>query len=73
MHAANIMDSKRLQDCYAALRDGPKTTRQLINWTGSVAPHSDVAELRENQIDVSCSFAGMNNGRRVYVYQLGSA
>lgn len=73
MHAANAKKSKRLQATLRALRRSQRgcTTRQLARATGSVAPHSDVAEIRANGFNVSCTYEGTTpNGRRVYRYRL---
>jgi hypothetical protein len=70
MHAADITKSKRLQDFVAALRTGPKTTRELMLLTNSCAVHSDAAEVRMNGIEVWCAFEGMRAGRRIYSYSL---
>lgn len=74
MHAARIENSKRLQRVLdALLRAGDKglTTLDLFMATGSMAVHSDVAELRANGYDVTCAMAGKNSsGRRIYCYTL---
>ena len=73
MHAANADKSRRLCRTLAILRAHPDglTTMELISWTGSVAPHSDAAELRANGYNVECRYHGTTpEGRRVYRYRL---
>ena len=73
MHAANAERSRRLGRTLAHLRACPEglTTWQLIERTGSVAVHSDAAELRANGHDVQCEYQGTTpEGRRVYRYRL---
>ena len=74
MHHARIEKSPRLQKALdALLRAGAKglTTLDLFMATGSMAVHSDVAELRANGYSVSCAMVGKNaSGRRVYRYTL---
>jgi len=74
MNYARIGKSNRLQVLYRALeRAGKKglTTAGLIDATASVAPHSDVAELRANGYEVSCKYeARTSSGRRIYRYRL---
>lgn len=76
MNAANAERSARLGRTLAHLRacaDG-LTTWELIERTGSVAPHSDAAELRANGYNVECKYQGMTSeGRRVYRYRLVEA
>ena len=71
MHAAAIGTSARLQAVLEFLRDrGARgaTTAELQSATGSMAIHSDVAEVRANGVEVRCAYDGMSNGRRVYRY-----
>lgn len=75
MHAATLERSprlRRLRDVLAAHPDG-LTTMALVQWTGSCAVHSDVAELRANGIGVACEYLGTREGRRVYRYRLEEA
>lgn len=47
------------------------TTRDLAAVNGSVAPHSDVAELRGKGFAIECERAGRTeSGRAVYRYRL---
>jgi phosphatidylserine/phosphatidylglycerophosphate/cardiolipin synthase-like enzyme len=75
-HAARVDSSQRLRTLLSALLkagDRGLTTRELIDSTGSCAPHSDVAELRSNGYTVVCSFAGLSGeGRRVHRYTIGA-
>ena len=79
MNAARIENSKRLQRTLSALRkagDRGLTTMELYLATGSMAVHSDVAELRApcNDFPISCEMSGTNaSGRRVYTYRLVKA
>lgn len=73
MHAANPSRSARLTRLLDVLRAHPDglTTRELIAWTGSVAPHSDCAELRQAGYLIDCRYEGTTaEGRRVYRYVL---
>ncbi len=72
-HAARLHSSARLQRVLDVLRGHPAgiSTRDLILFTGSCAPHSDVAELRANGIRVDCEAAGKSrDGRRIFRYTL---
>lgn len=76
MHAARVDRSRRLGRTLAILRAHPAglTTAELQGWTGSVAIHSDCAELRANGYDVECAYQGTTaEGRRVYRYRLVEA
>ena len=47
------------------------TTFELQAWSGSMAPATDISELRQNGYRVACKCEGTNgNGRRVYRYKL---
>ena len=73
MHAGRIEKSKRLQATLRALRRSKRglTTRQLARSTGSMAAHSDVAALRQNGFDVTCTCEGTTPyGGRIYRYRL---
>ena len=75
MNAARLSGSprlRRLRDVLAAHPDG-LTTLAIVQWTGSCAVHSDVAELRANGIGVACEYQGMKGGRRIYRYRLQEA
>lgn len=73
MHAGNPDRSARLRrllDVLTAHPDG-LTTAELISWTGSCAPHSDAAELRQSGYRVDCRYEGRTaTGRRVHRYVL---
>ena len=76
MNAAKLEKSSRLQAVLAFLRDRGErgaTTAELQAATGSMAIHSDVAEVRANGVEVSCAYDGTSNGRRVYRYRLAAA
>jgi len=72
MNAARLEKSERLQRTLEVLMDGkPHTTLDIAVRTRSCATHSNIAELRENGVGVSCRCAGTSaQGGRVYVYQL---
>ena len=75
LHAGRIEYSPRLTKMHEALRHfGARgaTTAQLADATGSVAVHSDIAEIRANGIGVLCEFEGTVNGRKRYRYTLAS-
>lgn len=75
MHAAKLSRSprlRRLRDVLEAHPDG-LTTLALVQWTGSCAVHSDVAELRQNGVPVACEYQGKRDGRRVYLYRIEEA
>lgn len=73
MHAGNPERSKRLARALDYIRScGPIgcTTAELQNYTGSMAPATDVSELRRNGYLIDCDFDCVNkNGRRVYTYR----
>ena len=73
MNHADLSKSQRLQTVARLLRDFPDglTTFGLASACGSVAIHSDVAELRANGLAVECQYEGQTaEGRRVYRYVL---
>ena len=75
MHAADLAKSPRLRRTLDVLRAHPAglTTMALVQWTGSCAVHSDVAELRANGIPVTCEYQGLRDGRRIYLYRVEEA
>jgi len=71
MHAANPEKSERLARTLYIIRSFGKfglTTAQLQFHTGSVAPSTDVAELRQHGYNVECEYEGKRDGRRIYRY-----
>lgn len=70
--AALIENSKRLQKTLAILNTrGPSTTKQISDFTGSEATHSDIHELRQNGYDITCKYSGRSaTGRKIYTYEL---
>lgn len=71
MNAAKVGKSKRLQAVLRCLRDGAKTTRQLLAESGMCAINSIVAELRANGYVIRCSFRERTeSGQSVYLYRL---
>jgi hypothetical protein len=72
MHAADLKKSSRLQNCLSAMADCLwHTTAWLQEATGSMAVHSDIAELRANNVSIETKYvARLSNGRKVYAYRL---
>ncbi len=74
MRAARLAHSPRLQALHELLAErgaSGATSREIVLETGSCAPHSDVAELRANGLDVQCALDHVSpNRRRVYRYTL---
>lgn len=72
MHAANAEKSQRLRKCLNFLRSwGSKgvTTAELQGFTASMAPATDVSELRAQGYEIDCTYQGKSErGRRVYRY-----
>lgn len=67
MHAGRLETSKRLQDTMTALADGRwRSTRDISALTGSMAVHSDIAGLRENNVEVETQRMGKR-----YYYRIG--
>ena len=73
MHNGTPERSKRLAralDCVKAAGPGGCTTLELQKFTGSMAPATDVSELRAAGYLIECRCEGNNgNGRRVYRYK----
>lgn len=73
MHAAKLEKSTRLRRVKELLLTFPEglTTMEIATAAGSVAVHSDVAELRANGLGIECQYEGRTaEGRRVYRYVL---
>lgn len=72
MHAGNPERSYRLARTLMLLKSaGPRgvTTAELQAWSNSMAPATDVSELRANRHQIDCRCQGVNStGRRVYRY-----
>jgi hypothetical protein len=70
-HAGNIYSSERLQKTLERLRQGPATTKQLSEYTGSEAVHSDIHELRQNGINIApAKYLGKSeSGKKIYQYE----
>lgn len=77
MRAARIAKSPRLQTLLAFLKERGNlgaTSAEIHLRTGSVAPGTDVSELRANGYSVLCAFEKMTTTRRrVYRYTLLSS
>lgn len=73
MHAADPSRSERLARALDFVRSaGPIgcTTAEIQSYTGSMAPATDVSELRAAGYLIECRCEGTNgNGRRVYRYK----
>jgi hypothetical protein len=73
IHAARLIGSRRLRDTLDVLRRYPDgvTSRDLIESSNTVAPHTDIAELRAAGFVISCRYLRRTTtGRKVYVYRL---
>jgi len=75
MHFAKLKNSARLNSILSLLRDGEShTTREIIQRTGACAINSAAAELRANNIPVTCRYVGLTQERnRIYAYQIDPA
>ena len=74
MHAANLSKSERLSRLHRLLvrADKPLTSLQIQRKTGSMAVHTDIAELRANGIPVGPARyeSTTAEGRRIFSYAL---
>jgi hypothetical protein len=72
-HAAKVSTSSRLQAVLDVLSDGRwHSSYELTMKTHSVAPHSDLHEIRQNGYPVEQRYNGETpNGRRISEYRLG--
>lgn len=73
MHNANADKSYRLKQTLDVLRafpDGP-TTWDIQGWCGSMAPATDISELRQNGYVIDCKYQGLTStGRKIFRYHL---
>lgn len=72
MHAASIDKSARLQRTLEVLRAFPAgaTTWEIQTLSNSMAPATDVSELRANKYDIRCMYIGKTStGRKIYRYR----
>lgn len=73
MHKANADKSYRLKQTLDVLRafpDGP-TTWDIQGWCGSMAPATDISELRKNGYVIDCKYQGLTStGRKIFRYHL---
>lgn len=73
MHSANVAKSARLKrtlDVLRAFPEGP-TTLDIQVLTNSMAPATDISELRANGYTIDCEYAGKTStGRRIFRYHL---
>jgi len=60
----------RLSRALSVLEAHPRglTTAEIQSWTGSMAPATDISELRQSGHEIECRSEGMRNGRRIYRY-----
>ena len=73
MHAGNPERSRRLARLLDLLQASPRgiTTAEIQIWTGSMAPATDVSELRQSGYRITRTCEGKNkNGRQVNRYTL---
>jgi hypothetical protein len=72
MHAAKVEKSTRLRKCLMFLRAAGRpgaTTAELQGFTASMAPATDVSELRAQGYEIDCTYQGTSRrGRKVYRY-----
>lgn len=70
MHAGNPDRSERLAHALRVLQAHPVglTTAELQSWTGSMAPATDVSELRASGHIIECAQEPMKNNRRIFRY-----
>lgn len=75
MHHATLERSARLQKTLDVLLDGEyHTTADIQRHTGSMAPGTDISELRANNIAIDpAKFIKKENGRSIYAYKLSAA
>ncbi len=74
IHAADISKSSRLKAALGLLRQRGKdgaTTFELFQTCNDMAPHTTIAELRANGINISpATYIGKVGKRRVFKYYL---
>lgn len=75
MHNANAEKSERLRLTLCALSlGGPHfriSTLGIQRYTGSMAPATDISELRQNGYLIDCQYAGKtSSGRKIFRYHL---
>lgn len=73
MHNANVEKSDRLKRTLEILNAFPEgaTTWDIQSLSNSMAPATDVSELRQNGYRIDCEYRGKTStGRRVYAYKL---
>lgn len=73
MHNADIDRSARLKrtlDILKAFPDGA-TSWQIQTLSNSMAPATDISELRQNGYDIRCRYFGRTStGRKIYQFRL---
>ena len=73
MHNADVEKSPRLMRTLEVLKAFPEgaTTWDIQCLTNSMAPSTDVAELRQNGYDIICQYEGQtSSNRRIFRYRL---
>jgi hypothetical protein len=73
VHNADVEKSPRLTRTLEVLRAFPEgaTTWDIQCLTNSMAPSTDVAELRQNGYDIICQYEGQTSSkRRIFRYHL---
>lgn len=73
MHHGNAEKSRRLKRTLEVLRAFPlgATTFDIQALTSSMAPGTDISELRQNGFLIDCDYEGRTStGRRIYRYRL---
>ncbi len=72
LHHANANRSFRLKRCLEFIKSAGGsgcTTAELQSWTRSMAPATDVSELRQGGYIIDCVRAGTTkSGRKLYTY-----
>jgi hypothetical protein len=73
LHSADVEKSARLKRTLEVLQSFPEgaTTWDIQCLTSSMAPATDISELRQNGYDVICQYEGKTStNRRIFRYRL---
>jgi hypothetical protein len=74
MNYGKVKTSARLQMTLSILLTGPKTTREIREFTDSCAVNSDISALRMNGYEIDCTPTGRSkSGNKTYLYTLRSS
>ena len=71
MHNGNPVTSDRLARTLRFLRACKQfgaTTAEIQSFTASMAPGTDISELRHAGHDIECKYQGTMKGRRIFRY-----